>query len=456
MRVSRDAFLEAFRERGHELWTVGGALRDELLAIEGHDEDFATNALPDDIEAIGDALGAELITVGKKFGTVGFLLDGRWSEVTTFRGDSYEGGTRWPEVRFSSAIEDDLARRDFTINALARDVFSGRVLDLFGGEVDLRAGVIRAVGEPATRFREDPLRILRGVRFVAQLGFELDPPTLAGMQETAELTRTLSTERVGTEFDKLICGPHPGKGLEALRESGVLPVLFRELAAMVGCEQNHWHFFDVWGHTLSTVEAIKTDPAEREQHRLRRWTAMLHDLGKPPIRHMKPNGEWGFFSHETVGADMAKDFLSKWHVNRQTALVAQHLVRRHMDRPEAKDRRSVRRFMSRCEGHWRDLLALKRADNASHTYVDDPYHDALEAMCERVETEESEMLRAESPLNGNDLVTMFNREPGPWIRRIKLELSRRVLDGELQPGDRESAESVAKQLMHVEMQAKHK
>ena len=127
-----------------------------------------------------------------------------------------------------------------------------------------------------------------------------------------------------------------------------------------------------------------------------------------------------------------------------------------MDRPDAKDRRSVRRFMSRCEGHWRDLLALKRADNASHTYVDDPYHDALEAMCERVEAEESEMLRAESPLNGNDLVTMFNREPGPWIRRIKLELSRRVLDGELQPGDRESAETVARQLMHVEMQGKHR
>jgi poly(A) polymerase len=144
---------------------------------------------------------------------------------------------------------------------------------------------------------------------------------------------------------------------------------------------------------------------------------------------------------------MAVKLLERLRVARRDALVIQLLVRRHMDRPDPADRRSVRRFMAKCEGHWRDLVALKRADNASHTYNDDPYHDLLEAACLKVEAEEAEALRAESPLDGSDLMQMFDREPGPWIRRIKQELSARVLDGVLAPGDREGAEAVARRLM---------
>lgn len=444
MGVSREALVEAFRARGFELWVVGGALRDELLGVDSGDEDFATDALPDDVENVARSLGAEVITVGKRFGTIGVRASGRWSEITTFRGDSYADGSRWPDVQFGTSIEEDLARRDFTINALARDAYSGRVLDLYGGREDLEARVIRAVGEPVVRFQEDPLRILRGIRFASQLGFDIAETTLAAMQATAQLTATLSAERIGAEFDKLICGAHPRKGLEELHHSGVLPVLFPELEAMVGCDQNSFHHYDVWGHTIATVEAIATEP---ENHRLRRWAALCHDVGKPPVRHRKKNGEWGFYQHETAGVDVAKEMLARLKVGRQLSMVITLLVRRHMDRPNPADRRSTRRFMARCEGHWRDLLALKRADNASHTYNDDAYHDALEEMCERIEQEDAEALKAESPLDGNELVALFDREPGPWIRRIKLELSNRVLDGKLAPGDKAGATRIARELM---------
>jgi poly(A) polymerase len=439
--------LDAFRERGHQLWLVGGSLRDRLLGQEdlSHDLDYATDALPDEVEELARGLHASVTTVGKRFGTIGVQIEGRWSEITTFRGDSYSDGTRWPDVSFGTSIEEDLARRDFTVNALAENAFTGEVLDLFGGEEDINACLVRAVGEPERRFREDPLRILRGLRFASQLDFHIDPATHDGMAATVALLSTLSQERVTAEIDKLLRGRNPERGLEALRTTGALDVVLPELAAMVGCEQNRWHKFDVWGHTVATVQAIPVDP---ESVRLRRWTALLHDLGKPAVRHVKPNGEWGFYRHETVGAELAEALLERLKLARRDALAIRLLIRRHMDRPDPADRRSVRRFMAKCEGHWADLLALKRADNASHTYDDNPYHDQLEAACKLAAEEDAAALRAESPLTGDELVAMFDREPGPWIRVIKQRLSALVLDGELQPGDRAAATRIARKIMN--------
>ncbi len=444
MQVSRTELIDAFHGAGFGLWLVGGALRDRLLGIDSHDLDYATPADPDEVEALVRSLGGSVTTVGKRFGTIGALVDGEWSEITTFRGDSYSAGTRWPDVTFGTSIEEDLARRDFSINALAEDAYTGELLDLYGGAKDIAAKVIRAVGEPEQRFREDPLRILRGIRFASQLGFKIEPATFAGMAATASLLATLSQERVTTELDKLLQGSDPRSGLEALRETGALAVVLPELVAMIGCEQNRFHKFDVWGHTVATVEAIATTP---ESLRLRRWGALLHDLGKPAVRHVKANGEWGFYRHETVGAELAGTLLERLRMSRQDLHAIVHLVRRHMDRPDVAEDRSVRRYMSKGAGYWRDLVALKRADNASHTYDDAEYHDQLEAACERIEREDSERLRAESPLSGDDLVAIFDRAPGPWIRVIKERLSAMVLDGELTPGDRVVAERVARALM---------
>lgn len=444
---TREDMLAAFAARERQLWLVGGALRDRILgqATGREDLDYATDALPDEVEAIGRALGASVTTVGKKYGTIGIQAGGRWSEITTFRGDSYSAGTRWPDVRFGTSIEEDLARRDFTVNALAENALTGELLDLFGGREDFDQRLIRAVGDPVTRFREDPLRILRGVRFASRLDFRIDPDTHAGMAETAALLSTLSQERVTAELDKMLQGIAPSRGLEALRSTGALDVVLPELAAMPGCDQNRFHKYDVWGHTLATVDAIAVTP---ESRRLRRWAALLHDIGKPAVRHVKANGEWGFYRHETAGAELAEALLDRLRIGRREALQIRLLVRRHMDRPDPADRRSVRRFMSRCEGHWRDLLALKRADNASHTYGDNDYHDRLEAACLRAEEEDAAALRAESPLTGNDLIELFDREPGPWIKVIKQQLSNMVLDGDIAPGDRAAAERAARRMMN--------
>lgn len=444
MSISRDELVQAFERAGYQLWLVGGALRDRLLGLPVKDRDYATNANPDQAEALVVALGATVTTVGKRFGTIGVLADGEWSEITTFRGDSYSNGTRWPDVTFGTSIDEDLARRDFTVNAIAEDAFTGALLDPFAGAGDIAAGVIRAVGEPALRFREDPLRILRGIRFVSQLGFEIEPATLRGMRQTAGLLASLSQERVTAELDRLLQGQRPRAGLEVLRDTGALDLVLPELVPMIGCEQNRFHQFDVWGHTLATVEAIATTP---ESVRLRRWAALLHDLGKPAVRHVKANGEWGFYRHETVGAEAAAELLDRLKLSRQDSHAITHMVRRHMDRPDVAEARSVRRYMSKAAGYWRDLVALKRADNASHTYDDNAYHDALDAACERIEREEADKLRAESPLTGNDLVALFDREPGPWVRVVKDRLSALVLDGELGPGDRAAAERIARRLM---------
>ena len=263
------------------------------------------------------------------------------------------------------------------------------------------------------------------------------------MAASVELLPTLSQERVTAEIERLLTGGGPEAGLEALHEIGALPHILPELAGMPGCEQNRFHQFDVWGHTTATVAAIETDPASRS---LRRWAALLHDLGKPPVRHIKKNGEWGFYRHEIVGAEMAEALTERLRLGKREGALLALLVRRHMDRPDPDDGRLVRRFMRRLEGHWRDLLALKRADNASHTYDDHEYHDRLEAACERVEAEEAALLRAESPLDGRELMALLDREPGPWIARIKERLSTLVLDGELAPGDKEEAARIARRM----------
>ena len=446
MALARARLIAAFEERGHQLWLVGGAVRDDLIGIEPDDEDFATDARPDIVEELGISLGASVVTVGQKYGTVGINTEGGWVEVTTFRGESYSDGTRWPEVSFGADIDEDLARRDFTVNAIAQRASGGDLYDPFDGRRDIEARLIRAVGEPAPRFREDPLRILRGLRLASQLDFEIDPATQEGMALTVELLRSLSQERVTAELTRMLVGAAPLRGLHVLEAIGGLAIVLPELAEMPGCEQNSFHEFDVWLHTVATVKEIEVgeDPEVRA---LRRWAALLHDVGKPVVRHRKDNGEWGFYRHDSVGGDIVRDMLSRLKLGKQRSAAIELLVRRHMDRPDVDEPRSVRRFMRKTGGYWRELVALKRADNASHTYDDSQYHDRLETACERVETEDAEALRAESPLNGRELMTMFERPPGRWIADVKERLSAMVLDGDLAPGDKEAAAELARSLV---------
>lgn len=442
-----ESVIGRFQEAGHELWLVGGALRDRLMGMEATgDLDYTTSALPDEVEAIGTSLGLNLITVGKRYGTIGIRVDGDWWEITTFRGDSYEGGPRWPDVTFGTSIDEDLARRDFTVNAIAADTRTGRMLDPYGGETDIEERRIRAVGDPVTRYREDPLRILRGLRFASQLDFEIEEQTLAGMTEAAALLGSLSQERITSEMDRLLAGQAPGRGLRLLEQTGVLAEVLPEMLPAIGCEQNSFHHLDVWGHTIATVEAIDAST----NRRLRRWAALMHDVGKPAVRHTKKNGEWGFYRHETAGAEITAKVLGRMKMSHRDVQDIVLLVRRHMDRPNVEDPRSVRRFLKKLGGLWADSLALKRADNASHTYDDSDYLDKLERLCAQIVEQDAERLRAESPLDGNELAAIFRREPGPWIRTVKERLSTGVLEGDLEPGDREGALALAKKVLEAE------
>ncbi len=446
MSLETPDLIAAFKERGVQLWCVGGAVRDELLGIEPGDTDYATDALPDAVEELAISLGASVVTVGQKYGTVGINTAEGWVEVTTFRGESYSAGSRWPDVTFGTVIDEDLARRDFTINAMARRAGAKAIHDPFDGRADLSARIIRAVGDPTTRFREDPLRVLRGLRLASQLDFEIDEATLGGMTEAAGLLGSLSQERVTSELTKLLIGVAPRRGLEAFEDIGGLATVLPELAGLPGCEQNSFHRFDVWQHTVATVEAM-APAADRELTTTRRWLALLHDVGKPVVRHTKENGEWGFYRHDAVGGDIARDMLGRLMLGRRRSQAIELLIRRHMDRPEVDQARSVRRFMRKSEGLWRELVVLKRADNASHTYDDAEYHDQLEAACERAEVEDAEALRAQSPLNGGELMEMFDRPPGRWIAGVKERLSGMVLDGDIAPGDKEAAGAAARSML---------
>ena len=354
MAPNRAELEAAFNDKGLELWLVGGAVRDELLGITPGDADYATDALPERIEALAISLGASVVTVGQKFGTVGINTQDGWVEVTTFRGESYTEGSRWPDVSFGTSIDEDLARRDFTVNAIARRPGSDALYDPFAGKGDLADGLIRAVGEPGERFREDPLRILRGLRLASQLDFDIDAATFGGMERTVELLGTLSQERVTAELTRLLTGRSPRRGLEALERIGGLKEVLPELAGMPGCEQNSFHEFDVWGHSVATVEAMPAD-GDPETTRTRRWLALLHDVGKPAVRHMKDNGEWGFYRHDAVGGDIAAEAMEKLMLGRQRSAAIELLIRRHMDRPEVDDAKSVRRFIRKCDGLWRGL-----------------------------------------------------------------------------------------------------
>ena len=213
MAPTRDALIAAFAEAGHELWLAGGQVRDEFRgASPTGDADFATSALPDECERIARGLGATVTTIGQRFGTTGVLLAGGWAEITTFRGDSYTPGSRWPDVTFGSSIDEDLARRDFTVNAIAQHTVTGELRDPFGGREDIERRVLRAPGDARTRFAEDPLRILRGVRFVSQLGFTIEEETKAAMTASVELLEALSQERVTAEIERLLQGAGPGRG----------------------------------------------------------------------------------------------------------------------------------------------------------------------------------------------------------------------------------------------------
>ncbi len=416
--------LETIRRNGHEAFLVGGCVRDLLLGREPKDWDIATDALPDRIEA----LFPKTVAVGKAFGIIVVVPeDGPSVEVATYRADStYTDGRRPDAVTFTNAREDAI-RRDFTVNALFLDPASGEIRDYAGGRADLGARLIRAIGEPAVRFAEDHLRMLRAVRFASTLGFTIEPATFAAIRDLAPKIRQVSAERIRDELFRLLTESlHAGEALQLLRDSGLLKEILPEVEAMVGVEQPpEFHpEGDVFTHTRLMLDAMKPKPSLRLA-----LSVLLHDVGKPPTAKFAtmPDGtqRWRFESHAPVGADMARSILERLRspnalVEEVCAIIAGHM--RLAVAPQMRESK-LRRLMG--APVFEDELELHRLDCiSSHDQLD--VYDFLQAARARLS---AEPVLPNPLVTGSDLIAL-GHAPGPGFRKLLQDLYDRQLEGQ--------------------------
>jgi tRNA nucleotidyltransferase (CCA-adding enzyme) len=356
-RIDRDAvgICARLREAGKRGWIVGGCVRDLLRGKPVSDWDVATDARPTEVMK----LFPRVIPTGIDHGTVSVLVRGTPYEVTTLRGETtYSDGRRPDAVVFVDDIAADLARRDFTFNAIAIDPLGPTLIDPWGGQEDLHARLLRAVGDPAERFSEDGLRVLRAARFAATLECTIEPRTLAAIEPTLGTYRKVSAERVRDEWMKTMKARRPSAAFEIMRTTGILGVTLPEMLDSVGMAQNRFHAYDVWNHALACLDACEGDAVLR-------IAALLHDIGKPRTRALsEKTNDYTFYNHEKVGAEMVGPILDRLRFSndektRITSLVANHLVCYSDEWTDAAVRRWIRRVsVDRLE----DLYALNRAD----------------------------------------------------------------------------------------------
>jgi len=445
------ALAEAFSAAGHALYLVGGPVRDLLLGRRSTDLDFTTDARPDDLKRLLRQAGADhIFAIGEKFGTIGGIFedgdDALTVEITTYRSEEYAPGSRKPKVAFGDSLEGDLSRRDFTINAIALDVRTGELVDPFGGQADLADRRIRTVGVAEDRFAEDPLRLLRGVRLAAQLAFEIDGATKRAISSCAPSLATISRERVAQEMAKILTSRLAGLGLRLLTDLGLMAHIIPEVLAMRGMHQDaSYHHKDVYEHTLQVVD-------QSPPRLLVRWAALLHDIAKPRTRTID-DGIVHFFGHDHLGEKMSRMILQGLKLDRDSIERVGRLVAMHQ-RANAYEEDwtdgAVRRFIREADDVLEDLLDLSAADVTSKRQdrqrAADARVSALRARIEAIRAEE-DVERLSSPLDGNELMALFNRPPGPWIKPVKDRLLAAVLDGALAPDDKDGATRLAREVM---------
>ena len=318
------AVAEAVRIFNGDAVLVGGCVRDLVMGRQPSDFDLASPLPPDEIEARIRAAGRRAYGIGKRFGTVGFRIGGHVVEVTTYRTEVYEEGSRKPVVDFVPDLTTDLSRRDFTCNAMALHLPGGRVADPFGGREDIAASILRCVGKPPMRFREDPLRLLRAARFAAQLGFAVEVETARSATKLAHKILSVSKERWGLELDKLLVAAEVGAGLRFLAQTRLLNYMLPELAIQVGYDQHSpYHGLDLWEHTIRVVEGV---PAEADL----RWAALLHDIGKPYTRTEKVDRS-NYVHHELVGAEIVDKIAGYLRWSKDRAGYVREAVAKHLE-----------------------------------------------------------------------------------------------------------------------------
>ena len=409
---------------GHQAWCVGGCVRDLRLGRTPVDWDVTSSALPEETMAL---FGERAVPTGLKHGTVTVRTEDQPVEVTTFRKDGAYRDHRRPEtVTFTDSLEEDLRRRDFTVNAMALDL-RGTFRDPFGGLGDLERGILRCVGEPERRFHEDALRILRGLRFSACLGFVLEEKTASAIREKKELLRDIAPERVWAELSHLLTGRWADEVLRAYPE--VEGVFWPELLPMIGFDQRtRHHCYDVWEHTLHALAAVEPDVVLR-------CTMLLHDVGKPETFTLDARGHGHFKGHPARSAALTEDMLRRLRVDNATRETVVRLVEWH-DRNIPRTDQGLRRALRDLgEADLRRLLAVKRADNQAQAHQDLLGEiDKAEAILDRLLAEGACVSLGQLAVRGGDLAALGLR--GPAIGRMLDLLLDRVVDGDV-PNERE-------------------
>ncbi len=406
---------------GHEAYVVGGCVRDALRGVDPHDWDIATSATPDEIQMV---FRQSLYL--NRFGTVVVRQGDHEIEVTTYRIEAdYEDHRHPTSVAFTDSLHEDLSRRDFTMNAMAWRPGTlgkpGELVDPFGGQRDLEARVVRAVGEPRERFAEDALRMVRAVRFATRLGFVIDPRTADAIRESAGLSASLSGERMQQEITKMLEAPKPSEAFRLLSDLRLLEVICPELEEAKDTPQDKAVAQNVFDHSLATLDATPADDL------VLRLAGLFHDIGKPATF-----ADGHFHQHEFVGEAKARDILRRWRFDKETVTRVTHLIRNHMFWYQSEWTPSaVRRFVRKVGlENIPALFALRKADNIG-SGARSPRMYALEALWERVQEE----IRAASAfslkdlaIDGNDVMKELGIPPGPRVGEILNELFERVTD----------------------------
>ncbi|HEX3604445.1 MAG TPA: HD domain-containing protein [Candidatus Dormibacteraeota bacterium] len=433
-----DALGEAARALGIEAYLVGGFVRDRLLGSPGRDIDTVVvgEGAQELLRSLSSRFGWGRPVLLERFGTLHVRGDGYVVESVRARRERYDPQSRKPDVE-PGTLEEDVWRRDFTVNTLCQE-FGGRVLDITGqGLDDLAAGVLRTPLDPSDTFDEDPLRMFRGARFVAQLGFRLAPGVLEAMREQADRAGILSTERIHDELIRLLTSAHARAGMEVLRESGLLTRVLPEVVAMIGVEQSGYHCYDVYDHTLHALDLAPRDPVTR-------LAVLLHDVGKPPTHAVADDGRHTFHDHPQVGAEMAEKILTRLRFSGEEIRDVCELVRLHL-RPiqythDSYGDAAVRRLI-RAAGPLRGrLLDVARADTLASSYPGTAEIDELAGRMDRLD-QDGGISRRSAPLDGRTIMRLAGRGSGPWVGRVLDALTEAMMEGEIPVGDAAAAEA---------------
>ena len=440
---------EAFARAGHDLYLVGGSVRDALMGRLGHDLDFTTDARPDDTEAILRQHTHATWDIGRAFGTIGAQIDDWVVEVTTYRADAYHPDSRKPEIVYGETLKDDLIRRDFTVNAMALHAATRTFSDPYAGLTDIVSGILRTPFPPERSFSDDPLRMMRAARFTSQLGFTVTNEVRAAMTDMASRIEIISAERVRDELSKTLLTDHPREGLDLLVTTRIADYVLPELPALRLERDEHHRHKDVYEHSLTVLDQ-SIDLEKRRGHDpdlTGRLAALLHDIGKPSTRKFEPGGKVSFHHHDIVGAKMARKRLKALIYPSQVVKEVSKLVELHLRFHGYGDQgwtdSAVRRYVRDAGDQLERLHILTRSDcttrNRRKAERLEFAYDDLEARIANL-TAKEELAAIRPDLDGQQIMATLGIKPGPEVgKAYKFLLNLRLDEGPHTPDEAKNA-----------------